>query len=447
MKEALQELRTMRAQLKQYEMAQREQIAIIGMACRFPGGATSPEKFWQCLVQGQDAITEIPQDRWSVEDYYDPDPDAPGKMYTRLGGFIEGIDRFDAPFFNLSPKEAASLDPQQRLLLEATWEALERSGQAPSQLLETPTGIFMGICSNDYGARLLGHDPQQINAYMATGNAHSMAAGRLSHFLGLTGPSLAIDTACSSSLVTVHLACQSLRNRECDLAITGGVNCILSPAPHINFSKARMLSPDCRCKTFDAAANGYVRGEGCGVVLLKRLAAAQADGDPILAIVRGSAINQDGPSSGLTVPNAASQQAVIRQALANSGVSPAEIDYVEAHGTGTALGDPIEMRSLAAVFGPHHSAQNPLIVGSVKTNIGHLEGAAGVASLIKTVLALQQATLPPISISNTLPPTLTGTKFPSKFPPLQSPGPKPQVQTKPETQVQTKPETQVQTKL
>ncbi|MEO1132296.1 MAG: type I polyketide synthase, partial [Cyanobacteria bacterium J06639_1] len=372
-----------------------EPIAVVGMGCRFPGGANTPAAYWTLLREGKDAVCEVPRDRWDLERFYDPDPDAPGKMSTRYGGFLDGVRRFDAPFFGISPREALHLDPQQRLLLEVSWAALENANQTAEQLYSSSTGVFVGIATNDYSKVILGGgDLDAIDAYFGTGNALSVAAGRLSYWLGLTGPCLSLDTACSSSLVAVHLACQSLRNRECEMALAGGVNLILSPETNVNFSKARMMAADGRCKTFDAAADGYVRGEGCGAIVLKRLAEAVADGDPVLGVIRGSAVNQDGPSGGLTVPNGPAQEALIREALANAFVSPEQVDYVEAHGTGTSLGDPIEVGALGAVFGSHHSAERPLHVGSVKTNFGHLEAAAGIAGLIKVLLALQHEAIP-----------------------------------------------------
>lgn len=374
-----------------------EPIAIIGMGCRFPG-ADNPQAFWQLLHDGVDAIREVPPSRWDIDAYFDPDPDVPGKMYTRYSGFIDQVDQFDPQFFNISPREALSLDPQQRLLLEVTWEALEHANLVPEELYGSPTGVYVGISNTDYVssalAQLRTDIVERIDAYYGTGNAFSAAAGRLSFLLRLTGPNIAIDTACSSSLVALHLACQSLKLGECNLALAAGVNLILSPAVHIAFTKARMLAPDGHCKTFDASADGYVRGEGCGVVVLKRLSDALADGDTILAVVRGTSINQDGPSSGLTVPSGPSQVAVIRQALENAGVSASDISYIEAHGTGTFLGDPIEASALAEVFGQDHSIEPPLYIGSVKTNIGHLESAAGMASLIKTILAMQNQEIP-----------------------------------------------------
>lgn len=381
--------------LNQLESAACEPIAIIGLGCRFPGQVHSPAAFWELLREGKDGITEVPGDRWNIESYYDPDPETPGKIYSRSGGFVDPLQEFDADFFGISHREARSLDPQQRLLMEVGWETLEHAGIDPRQLKGTQTGVFMGVCSNDYSTHLINHIQAEIDAYFGTGTAHSVVAGRLSYWLGLVGPSLVINTACSSSLVTVHLACQSLRNRECNLALAGGVNLIFSPEATLTFSQARMLSKDGRCKTFDVSANGYVRSEGCGIIALKRLSDALADQDRILSLVSGSAINQDGQSSGLTVPNGLAQQAVINQALKNASVSPCQVNYIEAHGTGTSLGDPIEMRALGEVFGANHSSDNPLIVGSVKTNIGHLEGAAGIAGIIKVVLQLQNQEIAP----------------------------------------------------
>jgi myxalamid-type polyketide synthase MxaE and MxaD len=374
--------------------AHDEAIAIIGMGCRMPGGANSPEQLWQLLASGIDAIGEAPRERWDVDAYYDPDPATPGKMSTRWGGFLQDIDRFDAAFFGIAPREAISMDPQHRMLLEVSWEALERAGIAPGSLAGSATGVFIGISTNDYSLlhKLYGDLPG-IDAYTGTGSAVSVAAGRLSYVLGLQGPCMAVDTACSSSLTAVHLACQSLRNGECGLALVGGVNLILTPEGMIYFSKLGVMAPDGRCKTFDAAADGYVRSEGCGVVVLKRLSEAVRDGDPVLAVVRGSAVNQDGRSSGLTAPNGPAQEAVIRSALQRGGVSPNAVGYVEAHGTGTALGDPIEVQALSAALADGRSTS--VLIGSVKTNVGHLEAAAGIAGLMKAVLAVQHAQIPP----------------------------------------------------
>lgn len=369
----------------------KEPIAIIGLSCRFPS-APNPGAFWELLRNGVDAISEVPSDRWDVDAFHSDNPD-PGKITTRFGGFLNDVDLFDPQFFGISPREAARMDPQQRLLLEVSWEALENAFIPPHSLAGTRTGVFVGISSSDY-SRLQFSDPELIDAYAGTGNAHSIAANRLSYVFDLRGPSMAVDTACSSSLVSVHLACQSLRNGESDVALAGGVNLILTPELTITFSQARMLSPDGRCKTFDAGADGYVRGEGCGVVVLKRLSDAMRDGDNILALIRGSAVNQDGRSNGLTAPNGLAQQDVIRQALAEAQVAPHQVSYIEAHGTGTPLGDPIEIASLRAVLDTDQSSGRVLI-GSVKTNIGHLESAAGIAGLIKSVLALQHEAIPP----------------------------------------------------
>ncbi len=394
-KQALLAIQTLQFKIGAMEQARREPIAIIGLGCRFPGGVDSPASFWQLLRDGVDAVTEMPTDRWDTEAYYDANPDALGKMYTRYGSFLspgQALD-FEPQFFGMSPREAMSMDPQQRLLLEVSWEALENAGQAPLKG-PTQTGVFVGIGQNDYSQlpHLNPHDYTQLGPYDGTGNLFCFASGRLSYMLGLQGPNMAIDTACSSSLVALHLACQSLRAGECQLALAGGVHLVLSPKSTIGLSRMRALSPDGRCKTFSAQADGYGRGEGCGMVVLKRLSDAQANGDNILAVIRGSAVNHDGPSSGLTVPNKQAQEALIRQALQTAQVEPNEVSYIEAHGTGTSLGDPLEVRALASVLGERTT---PLMIGSVKTNIGHLEAAAGIAGLIKVVLSLQHGELPP----------------------------------------------------
>ncbi|MFB2880050.1 MupA/Atu3671 family FMN-dependent luciferase-like monooxygenase [Floridanema aerugineum] len=395
MKKALLELKEMKSQLEAIEKTKKEPLAIVGMGCRFPGGANSPEAFWELLSNGVDAISEVPPNRWDIDAFYDSDPNAPGKMYSRYGGFIDRLEEFDAQFFGISPREALTLDPQQRLLLEVSWEALENAAIKPDTLVGSKTGVFVGITVNDYLHRLLKRETTEIDAYQGTGNTSNAAAGRLSYFLGLTGPSLAVDTACSSSLVAIHLAIASLRNHECNLALVGGVNLQALPEVNVILSKARMLAPDGRCKTFDASADGYVRSEGCGVIVLKRLSDAIKDKDRILATIRGSAVNQDGRSSGLTAPNGLAQQTVIRLGLENSGVQPNQISYIEVHGTGTALGDPIEVGALAAVFGHHRSKDQPLTIASVKTNIGHLEAAAGMAGLMKVVLQMQHQEIVP----------------------------------------------------
>jgi myxalamid-type polyketide synthase MxaB len=368
-----------------------EPIAVVGMACRFPGGA-NPDEFWDFLARGGDAVREIPPDRWDAGAYYDPDPGAKGKMYTRHGAFIADFDQFSAAFFGISPREAQFMDPQQRQLLEVHWEALENAAIVPQRLATQQVGVFVGIGTTDYGDLQAARGPAAADAYTGTGGSHAAAAGRLSYLLGVRGPSLAVDTACSSSLVSVHLAMMSLRGGESDIALASGITLNFEPEVFISLCKARMLSPDGRCKVFDASANGYVRGEGCGVLVLKRHSDAVAAGDSILALLRGSATNHNGRSSGLTVPSGPAQQEVIRTALRNAGVDPAEIGYLEAHGTGTAVGDPIEAGALGAVFAGRSA---PLLVGSVKTNCGHLEWAAGVCGLIKVILSMDRGVIPP----------------------------------------------------
>jgi acyl transferase domain-containing protein len=368
-----------------------ERIAVIGLGCRFPG-ADDVLSFWRLLDEGTDAITEVPADRWDVAAFYDPNPAKPGKISTRWGGFLTSVDEFDPSFFGISRREAASMDPQQRLLLEVAWEALETAGYSPVGLGGSRTGVFVGISGSDYWR--LQNRIDLLDVFAATGSALSIAANRLSYLLDLRGPSMAVDTACSSSLVAVHLGCESLRHRESDLVIAGGVNVILSPELSVAFSRARMLAADGRCKTFDARADGYVRGEGCGVVILKRFADAVRDADHIVAIIRGSAVSQDGMSNGLTAPNGLAQQAVIREALRRADVLPGRVGYVEAHGTGTPLGDPIELQALATALGEGRREDDTLAVGSVKTNIGHLEAAAGIAGLIKAILVLDNEKIP-----------------------------------------------------
>lgn len=392
LKDALVELKRMRSQLDEIEQSQSEPIAVVGMGCRYPG-ADNPEAFWQLLENGVDAISEVPTSRWNVAEFYDPNPATPGKMNTCWGGFIEDIDHFDPEFFGISAREAESIDPQQRLLLETSWEALEDAGIVPDSLRGSKTGVFIGISNNDY-SRLHDRCSSSTNAYFGTGNAFCIAANRLSYLLDLRGPSLAIDTACSSSLVAVHQACNSLRQGECQLALAGGINLIVAPDLTIAFSQARMMAADGRCKTFDASADGYVRGEGSGIIVLKRLKDALRDEDNILALIKGSAVNQDGHSNGLTAPNGPSQQAVVRSALENAGIQPHQVGYIEAHGTGTSLGDPIEVSSLKRVLQAGRATGDTCWLGSVKTNIGHLEAAAGITGLIKVVLALQHQKIP-----------------------------------------------------
>lgn len=384
---------------QQLEPSQRvlaaEPIAVIGMSCRFPGGADSLDGYWRLLAAGGDAIVEIPAQRWDLQRLFDANPKAPGKHHCRHGGYLADVHGFDPEFFAITPREARAMDPQQRLILEVAWEALVSAGIDPPTVYGSNTAVTIGAGTADYGALRLASGPREaIDPYYVSGSTLSVIAGRLSYTLGFNGPSFVVDTACSSSLVAVHQACEALRRRECDMALTGGVGLILAPEPHIAFCKAGMLAPDGRCKTFDAAANGYGRGEGCGVIVLKRLGAAMADGNRILAIVRGSAVNQDGASGGLTVPSGPSQQMVIRSALGRAGLRPDSIDSIEAHGTGTSLGDPIEMGALGDVFCSAPRSR-PLYVSSAKTNLGHLESAAGIAGLIKIVLAMNHGQIPP----------------------------------------------------
>ena len=387
-------LKETQARLHALERAQAEPIAIVGVGCRFPGGADSPASFWQMLRNGVDATSEIPPDRWDIEAYYDSDPSAVGMMYTRRAAFLNRVDEFDAEFFGMSRRETVRVDPQQRLLAEVTWEALENAGRAAAELAGTRTGVFVGITQNDY-SRLELQSGEEIDAFVGTGCSPSIAANRLSYLLNFRGPSVAIDTACSSSLISVHLACQSLRRGESDVALAGGTNLILAPETTIALCKARILSPEGYCRTFDADADGYVRGEGCGMIVLKRLRDAQADGDSISAVILGSAANHDGRSNGLSAPSGPAQQDVIRAALDDAGIEPIQVGYVEAHGTGTALGDAIELGALLAEYGRDRDPDRPLVVGSVKTNIGHLEGAAGIAGLIKSALILKHGWIPP----------------------------------------------------
>ncbi|MGO9112136.1 MAG: SDR family NAD(P)-dependent oxidoreductase [Thermoguttaceae bacterium] len=408
-------LKQTQAKLAAYEYAQAEPIAVVGMGCRFPGDADGPEAFWRLLSQGTDAVREVPPERWNIDEYYDPDPSSPGKMNTRWGGFVKHVDEFDAEFFGISPREAIRVDPQHRLLLEVSWEALEDAGIVAGDIAQTKAGVYVGVIGSDY-ALLQSRDVADLDVFSGTGSSHAILANRLSYVLNLNGPSIALDTACSSSLVTIHLACQSLRRREIDLALAGGVNLILSPEMTLTLTKAHMMAPDGRCNTFDASASGYVRGEGCGMVVLKRLSDAVAAQDRILALIRGSAVNHDGRSNGLSAPNGPAQEAVIRTALYESGLEPRQISYIEAHGTGTRLGDPIEIEALRSVFAPDRPAEQPLVVGSVKTNIGHLESAAGIAGIAKVILALQRGQIPPHLHLRTVNPLLRLKETPIEIP-------------------------------
>jgi acyl transferase domain-containing protein len=384
-----------------------EPIAIIGLGCRVPG-AESPQEFWQLLTNRVDAITEVPSNRWDVDALFDPNPAAAGKVATRWGGFLRGVEQFDPYFFGISPREATRMDPQQRLLLEVAWEAFEDAGQTLDGLAGSQTGVFIGLHSHSCDYLFLQfEDPAQMDAFTGPGTAHNIASGRLSYLFDLQGPNLVVDTACSSSLVAVHLACQSLRAGECSMALAGGVNLMLSPLWNVPLSRMQILAADGRCKAFDARADGMVRSEGCGAVVLKRLSDAVADRDRILAVIRGSAINQDGRTNGITAPNGVSQRTLLRQALRNAGVRAEDISYVETHGTGTALGDPIEVEALAEVIGQPRPDGARCQLGAVKTNIGHLEGAAGIAGLIKVVLSLQHRSIPPIVHFTSLNPHIT----------------------------------------
>ncbi|MCG8667952.1 MAG: polyketide synthase, partial [Pseudomonadales bacterium] len=393
LKQAVKELRRTKQELNKLQQERHEPIAVIGLGCRFPGGVDSPQKLWNALLDGEDLITEMKDERWPADDFYDPDPEAIGKLYTKCNGLVDEVDQFDADFFGITPNEAILMEPQQRLVLETTWQALEHANIPTESLMGSKTGVFVGICHMGYShmqAESLALE--DISPYSGTGNSHSVASGRLSYLLGLQGPSMSVDTACSSSLVSIHLAMQSLRKGESDLALASGVNLILEPTTSMIFARAGMLSPDGRCKSFDAAANGYVRGEGAGTVVLKRLSDALADNDDILAVVRGSAVNQDGKSQGITAPNELAQEKVIREALKDARVTANEIEYIETHGTGTPLGDPIELAALNTVYG--EDRDRSLKVGTVKSNMGHLEAAAGVAGFMKLVLTLQHEQLP-----------------------------------------------------
>ncbi|MCP5049538.1 MAG: acyltransferase domain-containing protein, partial [bacterium] len=375
----------------------REPIAIIGMSCRFPGGANDPDAFWEILKNGRDTVTEIPKERWDGDACYSEEQE-PGKSITKHGSFITGVDltAFDAAFFKISPKEAESMAPDHRLLLEVSVEALENAAIPLSATRDKKVGVFVGICLDDYKkAHVFSPDMKTMDAYSAPGTSFSAAAGRVSYFLGLRGPSVSFDTACSSSLTALHFAVRSLRDRDCELALSSGVNCLLAPNHFVFSSQMNALSKDGTCKTFDENADGYGRGEGCGVLVLKRLSDARKDNDNILALIKGTAVNHDGASTGFTVPNGLSQQAVISDALENAAVKPGTVDYIETHGSGTPLGDPIEIGAVAETYGREHTPENPIRVGSVKTNLAHLEGAAGVAGMIKTILSIQRETIPP----------------------------------------------------
>lgn len=418
LKKVYRALKKSQQRVKELESSLQEPIAIIGSACRFPGGAQNAEAFWQLLSNQVDAVTPVPEGRWGNGSYYDQDPDAPGKTYTTRGAYLtEPIDQFDAGFFEISPSEAKSLDPQQRLLLEVSWEALENSGVEMGSLKGSNVGVFIGIAADDYTlAHRNSNNLDNIDAYSLMGTTASTASGRIAYFYGFEGPTISIDTACSSSLVALHLASQSLRQGEADMMLVGSANLMIAPSIHVCFSKLRAISPEGKCKTFDANADGYVRGEGCGFVVLKRLSDALRDNNPVLAVIKGSAVNQDGRSSGLAAPNGAAQEEVIKKALKNAALDIADIDYIEAHGTGTVLGDPIEVDAIGKLLrrGSAERKNGDLLIGSVKTNVGHLEAASGMAGLIKLLLAFKHKQLPASLHFNTPNPHIPWDELPLK---------------------------------
>src|SRR6476646_7622905 len=383
------------APAEQLTVMQKERIAIIGVGCRFPGGVSSKDSLWKLLVEGREAIIEVPPDRWNVERYYDAEPGVAGKSIALRGGFIDAIDQFDPQFFGISPREAPYVDPQHRLLLETAWEAIEDAGLVLDFERGADLGVFVGISHNDYqGIQSTSFDHFSIGPHTPTGSAHSIAANRISYCFNLRGPSVAMDTACSSALTAVHAACEHIRAGRGDTALAGGVTVMITAGGFIGFSQASMLSPEGKCKAFDASADGFVRGEGAGMVLLKRLSRAIADGDPIQGVIIGTALNQDGHTNGISLPSAEAQARLVREACTDAGITPSQIGFVEAHGTGTAVGDPIEAHALAAALCADRPTTAQLLIGSVKTNIGHLETAAGVAGLVKALLVLKHRHIP-----------------------------------------------------
>src|SRR3954465_4946062 len=373
----------------------KERIAIIGIGCRFPGGINSADDLWKLLIRGEEAVRDVPPDRWNVERFYDPEPGIVGKSVAKRGGFLEDIDKFDQQFFGISPREAPYVDPQHRLLLETAWEAIEDAGLVLDFEKGTDLGVFVGISHNDYQViQGTPWDSQGISPHSPTGSAHSIAANRISYCLNLRGPSVAMDTACSSALTAVYAACEHIRNGRGDTALAGGVTVMITPGGFIGFSQASMLSPDGKCKAFDASANGFVRGEGAGMLLLKSLSKAIADGDSIHGVIIGTALNQDGHTNGISLPSAEAQARLVRDACKDAGIAPSQIGFVEAHGTGTAVGDPIEAHALAEALCKDRPADAPLPIGSVKTNLGHLETAAGIAGLFKAALVLKHGQIP-----------------------------------------------------